>query len=178
MSKSVPLSVRVPAEDAEFLARLRLDGASTPSDKVRSLLADARRRHDGFRDYASCLAMSHEMLAPTLQLVQELENRTGVHSEPVSKLAEWLPEALAFFLTTFPEDGEENDLEQIHALERGSVDRIFRLISATLRLGVTQECQAYDRSVIRQRIPPVLELADIVRAGMDMPASKQPEEDR
>ncbi len=165
MPKNIPLSVRVPLEDAEFLAQLELEGASTPSDKVRALLADARRRHEGFRDYASCLAMANEMIVPTLNLLKNLEKRSAIHSEPVAKLAEWLPETLAFFLTAFPDDGEQNDLEQIEALERGATDRVFRLVQAVLRLGVTRKCQAYDPLVITRRLEPTLELVEVIRAS-------------
>ena len=162
MAKNIPLSVRVSQADAEFLARVDLEGASTPSDKVRALLAEARRRHDGFHDYASCLGMANEMLAPTLHLLKDLEKRCDIHSEPVAQLAEWLPETLAFFLTTFPDDGVENDMEQIEALERGVTDRVFRLTQALLRLAITPECQAYDPAIITKRVGPVLELADVI----------------
>jgi len=176
MAKNVPLSVRVSESDAAFLAGLDVNGASTPSDKVRALLAEARKRHDGFRDYAGCLAMAHEMMAPTLHLLKDLEKRSRIHSEPVSQLAEWLPETLAFFLTTFPDDGEHNDLEQIEALEQGVTQRIFRLIQATLRLAVTRECEAYDPLVISRRIEPTLEIAELIRNNQ-RPPSPQKEND-
>ncbi|MEM7410030.1 MAG: hypothetical protein AAF430_07350 [Myxococcota bacterium] len=165
MSKNIPISVRVPQEDAEFLAQLQMEGASTPSDKVRALLADARRRHQGFQDYAGCLGMAHEMVAPTLNLLRDLEQRSSIHSEPVAQLADWLPETLAFFLTAFPDDGEHNDLAQIEALERGVTDRVFRLVQKFLRLGVTDECQAYDPRVVSNRLEPTLEVADLIRRG-------------
>lgn len=165
MPKNVPLSVRVSQADAEFLARVDLDGAATPSDKVRALLADARRRHDGFRDYAGCLAMANEMIAPTMHLLKELEKRCDIHSEPVAQLAEWLPETLAFFLTAFPDDGEANDLMQIEALERGLTDRAFRLTQAMMRLAITDECEAYTPTIVADRVEPVLELATRLKAA-------------
>ena len=74
-------------------------GAETPSDKVRALLADARKRSEGFSDYSSCLAMVQEMLAPTHQRLRAAEHRERVHSELVLELTQWMPEALAFLLT-------------------------------------------------------------------------------
>ena len=109
-------------------------GPRRRATRIRSLLADARRRHDGFSDYAGCLAMAHEMLAPTMHRVKEAENRFAAHSEPIAIMAEWLPEVLAFFLTTFPEDGISNDRAQIETLERGLADRALRLAKASLRL--------------------------------------------
>jgi hypothetical protein len=117
--------------------------------------------------------MATEMITPTLQILKNLERRTAIHSEPVGQFAEWLPETLAFFLTTFPDDGEENDLEQIEALERGVTDRVFRLIQAMMRLGVTRECQAYDPGVVTKRLGPVLELAELIRIGRTGSRSKE-----
>ena len=39
---TVAMSVRVPQVDAEFIASLDLPGASTPSDKLRAIIAAAR----------------------------------------------------------------------------------------------------------------------------------------
>ena len=44
--RSVPLSVRVAPEDADFISRVEIAGAETPSEKVRALLAEARRRQN------------------------------------------------------------------------------------------------------------------------------------
>jgi hypothetical protein len=173
MPKNIPLSVRVTEADAEFLAGIDAEGAATPSDKVRALLADARRRQNGFRDYGGCLAMANEMIAPTLALLKELEKRSGIHSEPVAQLAEWLPETLAFFLTTFPDDGPGNDLEQLEELEQGVTDRIFRLTQAMLRLAITPKCEAFDPAIVSKRVGPTLEIAEAIRRTTATPREEK-----
>ncbi len=164
MSKTIPLSVRVSPDDAEFISALDIAGASTPSDKVRALLADARKRQEGFRDYRGCLAMANEMLASFLHDLRELENRERVHSEVVSKLVEWLPETLAFLLTSLHDVGSTEERERLEEFERGVADRTFRLLESVLRLGVTAECRGYDPRVIATRIEPVLELVEVIRS--------------
>ena len=39
----IPLSVRIDQEEADFIAQLSIEGASTPSEKIRELLKQARR---------------------------------------------------------------------------------------------------------------------------------------
>ncbi|MDJ0851507.1 MAG: hypothetical protein QNK04_24295 [Myxococcota bacterium] len=162
MPKTVPLSVRVSQDDAEFISRLEIAGAATPSDKVRALLADARKRQEGFRDYAGCLAMVQEMLAPTLHHLREAEHREEVHSELVLELAQWVPETLAFLLTSLREG---DDREHLQKFEQGTAERLFRLLENVLRMAVTSECHGYDREVVRKRMPPVIELVEVIRNG-------------
>jgi hypothetical protein len=126
MPKTVPLSVRVTQDDAEFISRMDIAGAATPSDKVRALLADARKRQEGFRDYPGCLGMVQEMLGPMLHHLREAEHREEV---------------------------------------QGVAERLFRLLENVLRMAVTSECHGYDREVVQKRMPPVIELVDVIRRG-------------
>ncbi len=160
MPKSVPLSVRVSPDDAEFIARMDIAGAATPSDKVRGLLAEARKRREGFSDYSSCVGMVQEMLAPTLQRLREAEHMERVHSELVLELTQWMPEALAFVLTGLSGSQDRSDLE---AFEEGVAERLFRLIENVIRMNVTQECRGYDPEVVAKRMPPIFELVGVIR---------------
>ena len=38
----IPVSVRITQEDADFIAELKIEGANTPSEKIRELLKQAR----------------------------------------------------------------------------------------------------------------------------------------
>ena len=165
--KSIPLSVRVSPEDADFIAGMDIAGAETPSEKVRALLADARRRHQGFTDYSSCLGMVQEMLAPTLQRLRAAEHRERVHSELVLELAQWMPEALAFLLTDLVD--ASGDRESLQAFEEGVAERLFRLIENVVRMAVTTECRGYDPAVVSARMGPVFELVEVIRSKPGAP---------
>ena len=160
--KSVPLSVRVSPDDAEFIAQIDIAGAATPSDKVRALLSEARKRREGFIDYSSCLGMVQEMLAPTLQRLLSAEHRERVHSELVLELTQWMPEALAYLLTGLRDDLE--DRSELEAFEEGVAERMFRLIENVIRMNVTEECRGYDPRVVARRMGPVLELAKVIQS--------------
>lgn len=160
--KSVPLSVRVSPEDASFIAAIEIAGAETPSDKVRALLADARKRQQGFTDYSSCLGMVQEMLAPTLQRLRAAEHQERVHSELVMELTQWMPEALAFLLTDLVD--ANGDRDSLQAFEEGVAERMFRLIENVVRMNVTTECRGYDPLVVSRRMGPVFELVDVIQS--------------
>ena len=169
--KSVPLSVRVSPEDAAFISEIEIAGADTPSEKVRALLADARKREQGFSNYSSCLGMVQEMLAPTHQRLRAAEHREGVHSELVLELTQWMPEALAYLLTSLDEDVPDRDA--LKTFEQGVAERLFRLIENVVRMNVTQECRGYDPAVVAKRIAPVIELVRVIQTTQ---ASRRAEE--
>lgn len=160
-AKSVPISVRLTPDDAEFLARLSLDQTHTPSEKIRALVAAERRRREGYRDYSRVLGITRETLAPTLERIQSAENNERVHSELVHTVSEALPDLMAFLLTAMADVDE--DRRGLEDMEQQLGDRVFRLMENVLRLGVTRKIRGYDPSVVSDRLEPILELADVIR---------------
>ncbi len=160
-TKSVPLSVRVSPEDADFIAGVEIDGAATPSEKVRALLAEARRREQGFSDYPSCMGMVQEMLSPMMQRLRTAELEESVHSELVLELVQWMPEAFSFLLTGLSAEESREGLERF---EEGVAERLFRLIENVIRMGVTEGCRGYDPAVVARRMGPVVELVEVIAA--------------
>ncbi len=166
-TKTVPLSVRISSGDAEFLARLQVEGATTPSEKLRSILKEDRRRREGYRDYGRVLTMTQEAMAPALTRLREAENRRGVHSEVIHQVADWLPRLMATFVTGVVDGNAEGGDEEVALLsdfEQRLVDQVLGLAEAILRLGVTEKVRGYDPDVVNGRIEPLLEIVDVVRS--------------
>jgi hypothetical protein len=161
-AKSIPLSVRIAPEDAEFIAGLQLEGARTPSDKVRALIADARRRAGEAGDYPSALALSGDLIDPALRQVREAEHRHERHSELLIRIGEWLPETVAFLRASASASTEPGGAEALLQLERGMVRRVATLAETVLQMGVTEKCPCYDGEVLNNHIKRVLDLADLI----------------
>ncbi len=51
------VSVRIPEDDLAWLVELQLPDATSPSDKIRALIADARRRGKGANDFVRWAAL-------------------------------------------------------------------------------------------------------------------------
>jgi hypothetical protein len=167
MSKSVQISTRLTDQDALFLADLQIAGAQTPSDKVRALIEEARRRSDGSHDYKTSLAWLRDVVAPALDRVRTAELEHGTHSELVFVLVEWAAEVLACALAHAPSEGAGPDA--LLRLERLLADRAFRGVDAVLRLAVTRRAPCYDRDVLRARAGELAELAALVTRGAQGP---------
>jgi len=163
--RSVPLSVRVHPDDATFIADLDIAGAHTPSDKVRAIIAEARRRAEGSGSYAETLSLVQDTISPALQLLRAAENRQQIHSDLIFTVAEWIPDTLALLMSSFPLAGDEDENVQLEQAERSLADRVFRLLETVLRMGVTERCRGYDPDVVSRRMGPALELAEVIRSS-------------
>lgn len=164
--KSIPLSVRLTPEDSTFLAHLDIPDASTPSDKLRALIKEARQRREGIRNYAEALTFFEELLSDTAHRLRNAETGQGLHSELLVQTVSWLPDIMAYLMVRASEigaDGETDVEPKLKRLENGVADRVFALIQQVLRLGVTSRNPCYDSAAISSRVEPIIELSELLR---------------
>lgn len=161
-SQMQTLSVRVPTEDIEWLASLEVQGAVTPSDKLRALITQMRRQHQGTMDYAACLAWLRDLITPVVVALREVEHRQKIHSDALDAVIEWVPQIAATLLAA-PRFRADN-VAVVMELEDALIQRSFQLMTTLLRLGVTPHAECYDPSAIERRLTRVIELADLISA--------------
>ena len=161
MPTSIPLSVRITDEDAEFLATYDAPGARTPSEKIRSLLAAARKRKEGAQDFAAGVELVEDMMRPALHAVRTAQATTATRSEFVLRLYERIPELVAELVSAHP----ESDPESLTDFEARLADVIFALIEEILDMGLTSKSRSYDPALIRKRMDPILEILELLRVA-------------
>lgn len=154
------LSARVPSEDLEWLASLDMQGASSPSEKLRALITQMRKQHDGSLDHAAGVSWMRELVSPFVTQIRAAENRSRMHSEAVAMIAESLPVLMATLMSerSFPKDAKNRLIE----VEDVLVQRSFHLLVALLRLAVTRQPNCYDPEVVARYAGQAIELAELV----------------
>ena len=154
------LSARVPTEDLEWLASLEMQGASSPSEKLRALITQMRKQHQGSLDYAAGVAWMRELASSFVTQLRAAEHRSRMHSEAVALIAESLPALMATLMSerSFPKDAKNRLIE----VEDVLVQRSFHLLVALLRLAVTQQPNCYDPAVVSRYADQAIELAEVV----------------
>lgn len=160
--KSVALSARLPAEDAAFLNEWQVDGAATPSEKLRRVVRDTRGRVKAETDYRSALRMANELFGSSLEYVRESEVEIGAHSELMAKIGEWLPEMVAYVYSAEGLAGPETE-GNLKRLEGGVAMRVMTLMQSVLQMSVTTNAPLYDPTLLDERLNGVLETAQVVR---------------
>lgn len=155
----IPVSVRISQEDADFIAGLNIEGANTPSEKIRELLKQARLAHTQTRSYASALNAQEQFFQTARRDVLYAEKHYGVHSHILARVFELLPDLNATLAADLPADA---DFEALKQYEREIMWRIVRLTDGVLQLAVTGRGAAYDDAVLRQ-LENTLRLAQIVK---------------
>lgn len=164
-AKSVPLSVRLSKEDAEYIASLKAPDAVTMSEKVRYLVQEARisaARHETFE---GVVEQTEDTLAPLKYALDKLEEDQFVRSGLLRALIASLPRIMAE-LEAADVDGDPPVLESLTDLEAGAARRVKDLLDQLARLAVTGEAPCLDPDVIRREIAkPLVEIVDIVKAN-------------
>lgn len=151
------ISGRVPDELYRWFAHLKVEGAVTNSDKLRVLLAQLKRQHEGTLDLASAQAWARDITAPLRQALSTIERDDGSHSEVVSILVEHLGALAAILVSVQP----RNRAEAI-SLEEMLVRRAFGLTEALLRQAVTPQAAAFEPGVVRKHCDQCITLAKLV----------------
>lgn len=162
-AKSVPISVRLSHEDAEFLSSLTISGASTPSDKLRAIIREQRRRQLTTMDYPGCFQLIQTFMTPVVEAVRQAENEQDMHSELITRAFDWLPDLIACLVSALPEASETLLYPDLGELEKVFADRLFRIMESVLQMGTNQWNHCYDPQQMEKRSQPLLELAALVR---------------
>ena len=158
-SKTTPLSVRVSDEDARFLASLSLDGATTPSEKLRALLSAQRRLHEGARHPADASETVEDLLRPSVRRVRRAEAELGVHSEAVQRIYDRLPVLPGLALAGPQGDATQPGLGDMKRFEAQVLEHAAALCEELLQLALTTAPRAYAPDSVKSRIKPLIELA-------------------
>jgi hypothetical protein len=165
------VSARLPSEDLQWLSALELPGAVTPSDKLRALIAQMRKQHEGALDYSACLAWLRDLLSSFVIELRGIEHHERTHSEAVSTIIAWAPQVMATMLSArdFGDDG----VARAREVEDALVQCCFRLLMALLRLGVTPAAECYAPDAIEKHLPRVIELMQLIAANRESLKEKQ-----
>lgn len=149
-----PLSARIPSELYLWLAQLRVDGATTNSDKLRVLLGQLKRQHDGTLDYVAAHAWARDLLVRQRDALVRIEGQTGRHSEVLATLLDHLTALLALAVSQAPADATG-----AAQLEDAVVRRTLGMCESLLRQAATSRAAAYDPEVVRRHAASTIELA-------------------
>jgi len=142
MAAMQTVSARIPTDDLQWLATLDMQGANTPSDKLRALVTQLRRQHEGALEYSASLQWMRDLVAPFLTAVGAFEHRQGRHSEVLRLISDWVPQLMALLVaeSTLGKD----PLRKAQEIEDKLVVRCVQLLTGILRLGITASIDCYD----------------------------------
>ena len=164
-TKTVPLSVRLSKEDAEYIASLKAPDAVTMSEKVRYLVRQARISAERHETFEGVVEETEDTLAPLKHALDKIEEDQFVRSGLLRALIASLPRILAE-LEAADVDGDPPVLESLTALEKGAAKRVKDLLDQLARLAVTTDAPCLDPQVIHEEIAkPLVELTEMINTN-------------
>jgi len=147
-----PLSARIPSDLYLWLAELKVDGATTNSDKLRVLLQQLKRQHDGSFDFVAAHAWAREMTHPLREALVRIEGTEGRHSEVLAQLLDHITSLMALVLSAAPANAVAGE-----KLEDALVRRTALMAETLLRQRVG--AQVLDAGVLERHLATTLALA-------------------
>lgn len=172
----MPLSVRMTPDEMAMLSELQLEDAVTPSDKIRRLVKWAHRHQKSRSSYAEALGVAEDKLAPTVRKLRQQEAEAHVHSDMLVQLLSWLPDMFALAGTALQSDAAREDGRKAAlTFEDDAAERIFSLLLAVLKMGLTPAAHCYKSSHLTDRLPAVLELCRLLNETRHTPGRKSHE---
>lgn len=158
--KKVQIGARISQEDAEFISQLKIEGAHTPSDKLRAIIENARSKAEYSYDFAGSYRSLKSEINPIVEYVKEAENSQNIHSAVVERVFEWMPEFYAYCLSTLNPDDENNKLQEF---EKGVVEKLFRLFESLLHLELSKQSTSYSDNVVKSHFESINSLMQIIQ---------------
>lgn len=147
-----PLSARIPSDLYLWLAQLKVEGAATNSDKLRVLLQQLKRQHDGAFDFVAAHGWAREMTHRLREALVRIEGAEGRHSEVLAQLLDHVTTLMALVISQAPQDGAE-----AAKLEDALVRRSALMAETLLRQRTG--AQVFDPAVLERHLATTLTLA-------------------
>lgn len=163
MSKMIPLSARISEDDLEFLSQLAMEGCTTPSEKIRALVSESRAKYLGAIDYKSRLKAYQEELGKLGITIREAENQNNVHSEILTYVINWLPEMMAYIMTSHGALAEGLDEAELYKLEKAVISRVFGLAHSVVQLAFSPNIPSYDVAAFKSKLQDLADVFEMLR---------------
>ena len=157
MAKSIAFSVRFSNEDAEYIAGLDIDGAVTPSEKIRAIVEHFKSQHQD-KTYKNQLRYFQSQFTSLVEEFKEQELSQDTFSEAVPVIMEWLIEFNSYLTSVH----DQTPLDIVN-VEQCMINRLFRLFEHTLRLAITTEAPCYTPNLIRSKVHTLAELINLIK---------------
>lgn len=158
--KKVQIGARISQEDADFISQLKIVGAHTPSDKIRAIIENAKKKSEYPYDFTSSYRMIKEEINPLIEYVKKTEHAQGNHSAVLDRILEWMPDFYAFCLSTLsPDSDRDNNLLEF---EKGATDRLFRLVESLAHLELSKQQTSYTPHAVRNHLESLEQLIQII----------------
>ncbi|TVQ38352.1 MAG: hypothetical protein EA370_05935 [Wenzhouxiangella sp.] len=138
-TRTVPkqtVTLRLDEDDLTFLSQVEITGAANLSEKIRTLISEARAQREGMHDPAAAHDFARRLFARVDRQVHAAEMEHGLRSELVHRVMAWLPDITAFALSACRNSGGDQDTRaSLQSLESGLAERSLSLSESIEQLG-------------------------------------------
>lgn len=128
--KTIPLSVRITHEDSDFITNLDIEGAKTPSDKVRAIINEKKKLEDIGEKHNEVLDRVEQFIRPVSRQLKQTQYEQNIYSQVIEPTKDTLVDLLVCFFT---EGRKVKDEEGLVKFEDNLSEHVFRLFEANFQ---------------------------------------------
>ncbi len=145
------VTLRLDEDDLTYLSQVDISGAGNLSEKIRTLIAEARAQREGTEDFAAAHDFARRLFARIERELSAAEVSHDMRSELSHRVLAWLPEIVAFALSAGRVRPESDCPAHLRAVEKGLGERAFSLIDSLLQLANGGFSGCLDAEVLASR---------------------------
>jgi hypothetical protein len=163
------ITVRLDEDDITLLSDMVVPGAANLSEKLRVLIADARRQSEGTREYGAAYEFARRLLAGPERCVHEAEARFEMRSELLTRVLAWLPDMIAVMVSGACVEAREGEAHAaaLGRLERAVGERAIGLTDSIMQLAASGFPGCYDPKMLTERAQAAMRLQASVTTNDD-----------
>jgi len=154
------ITIRLDEDDLAYLSSVEMPGASNLSEKIRSLLAEARAQREGMQDPSLAYDLARRLFAGPERSIREAEMQTQTRSELVARMLAWLPDVSAVMLAAgIPAGTARERSEHLRKVERNLGERAMSLLDSLLQMSLAGFPGCYEPDALIERAQPAIRTA-------------------
>ena len=161
MKKSELISLRLKEEDLVFLSKLSGDYGATTSEKIRTLIKNAKEKDESTGDMASVIDYNSKLFENAKRSLTRAMLEHGEKSEIFDLVYDWLI-TVASIYQSYEFKNTLKDKKSLEETEKKVIDEIFYLNDRVLRIPMGQLSRVINYRYFLDKIKSLSELVQIV----------------
>jgi hypothetical protein len=166
MKKSELISLRLKSEDLLFLNELGKEYGKTTSEKIRTLIDQAKEKKLKSEHFVSALDFSTHLYAQSRTKLVRSMSDFKMKSEVLDLFHEWLINASALYQTLEKEKSLKSK-ENLKQFEEEILDEIVFLLDKFMRLGLSETSRVINAELFRTKLKSLMFLANTVEKTLE-----------
>jgi predicted DNA-binding protein len=171
MRKSQLISLRLKAEDLDYVNSLDESYGRTTSEKIRNIIEQSKSKQKSAESFKSAYEYNEENYSASRKKLLFALRENGLRSEILDIFYDWLVNSSALYQTISDETKNINK-EEVTRIEREIMDELIFVTDKFLGLGMSESSRVINADYLELKLKSLIFLSSTVEKYLEMKGSK------